>query len=241
MREVLAHIEKKKREFAKLPLFEYMRDTSIDPRQRLAWVPYLAPLAMGFGDLWKYVLRREPTTNEIQQMINKHTYEDENHWRWYPKDIKTLGFCEKFDFKASLEFLWSEETEKTRLLPLQIAMLTCNLEPQVLLVAIEALEATAYITFKMTATVTNELQKTTYKNYLYFGNLHLIEDSTHSLFEEDKQKIIESIRLTEKQDNDAYQVIDQIFDLFTECFHEIIENHLEHHQTVNTKTELVVS
>ena len=57
MKEVLAHIEMKKQEFAKCELFEYLRDTSIEPRQRLSWVPYIAPLSMGFGDLWKYVLR----------------------------------------------------------------------------------------------------------------------------------------------------------------------------------------
>ena len=233
MKEVLAHIERKKQEFAKLPLFEYMRDTSIDPRQRLAWAPYITPLAMGFGDLWVYVLKREPTTNAIQKMINKHTDEDKNHWKWFPKDIKALGFNESFDFSDSIEFIWSEETKKARLLCLQIAMLTCNVESEVLLVAIESLEATANIAFNITAEVANELRRTTSKNYLYFGNLHLIEDSTHSMFEKDKQKFIEEIKLTNKQKNKCYEITDKIFALFTECLNEIMENNF------NSKIECI--
>ncbi|MFS8118636.1 MAG: hypothetical protein ACMG55_09115 [Microcoleus sp.] len=36
MEEVLALIEKKKQEFAKSGLFEFMRDNSINPRQQLS-------------------------------------------------------------------------------------------------------------------------------------------------------------------------------------------------------------
>lgn len=241
MKEVLAHIEKKKQEFAKLPLFEYMRDTSIEPRQRLAWTPYITPLAMGFGDLWIYILKREPTTNTIQKMINKHTDEDKNHWKWFPKDIKALGFNESFDFSDSIEFIWSEETKKARLLFLQIAILTYNLESQVLIAAIETLEATANIAFSTTAQVANELQKTTFKNYPYFGTLHLVEDSTHSMFEKENQFFIENIKLTEKQENECYEITDKIFALFTECLNEIMENTFNTNKKINSKIELIVN
>ncbi|MGB6296213.1 MAG: hypothetical protein WBF90_08505 [Rivularia sp. (in: cyanobacteria)] len=238
MKEVLAHIEKKKQEFARLPLFEYMRDTSIDPRQRLAWVPYVTPLAMGFGDLWKYVLRREPTTDAIQKMINKHTREDENHWKWFPQDIKALGFYESFDFSDSIEFIWSKDTEKARLLCMQIAMLTNNVESQVLLAAIESVEATANIAFSTTAQVANELKQITCKNYHYFGDVHLIEDSTHSTFEKENRKFIESIDLTEKQKTECFEIVDKLFYLFSECLNEIINNTFESNLSGNTQKEL---
>ena len=51
MKKVFASIEPKKNEFAKLPLFEFMRDLSIDPKQRLAWAPCAAPFVMSFGEL----------------------------------------------------------------------------------------------------------------------------------------------------------------------------------------------
>jgi len=60
MKEVIALIKKRKQEFAKLPLFQFLQDKSIEPRERLAWVSFLTPLAMGFGKLNKYDFRKEP-------------------------------------------------------------------------------------------------------------------------------------------------------------------------------------
>lgn len=241
MKEVLAYIETKKQDFAELQLFEYMRDTSIEPRKRLAWVPYVSPLAMGFGDLWKYIFRKEPSTDTIQIMLNKHTYEDENHWKWFPKDIKALGFNKSFDFSDSIEFIWGNETREARLLCLQIAILTYNLEPEILLVAIEALEATANIVFNTTASVVNELKKETNKNYPYFGNLHLVEDSTHSMFEKEKKEFVDSIELTHKQQNESFELIDKIFDLFAECLNKVMKNTLDSQKGKTKKPELEIS
>ena len=47
MKEVLELIEQKKQEFAKLPFFEYLRDESIDSRQRLVWALCYHPLGYG--------------------------------------------------------------------------------------------------------------------------------------------------------------------------------------------------
>ena len=77
MEKVLALIEKKKQEFAKSGLFEFMRDKSINPRQRLAFAPCVAPFVMSFGEFNKYVFREEPTNDPIQEIVNKHSYEDD--------------------------------------------------------------------------------------------------------------------------------------------------------------------
>mgnify|MGYP001796892024 FL=1 len=50
MKEVLELIEQRKKEFAKLPFFEYLADESIDPRERLVWVPCIVPLVMSVKD-----------------------------------------------------------------------------------------------------------------------------------------------------------------------------------------------
>ena len=48
MKEVFALIEKKQQEFAQLHLFKFMQDTSLTPRQRLAFAPCLAHFVMSF-------------------------------------------------------------------------------------------------------------------------------------------------------------------------------------------------
>ncbi len=59
MKEVLELIAQKQQEFAQLPLFKFMQDRRIAPRQRLAFAPCLAPFAMNFKDLNKYAFREE--------------------------------------------------------------------------------------------------------------------------------------------------------------------------------------
>ena len=69
MEKVLALIEKKKQEFAKSELFEFMRDKSIDPRQRLAFAPCIAPFTMGFGDREHNLIWRKSQKNLIDITI----------------------------------------------------------------------------------------------------------------------------------------------------------------------------
>jgi hypothetical protein len=74
MKEVLAFIEKKKQEFSQVPFMKFLQDKSIEPRQRLAWAPAFAFFAMSFKDVNRTVLRKEPATSKLQEMINQHTY-----------------------------------------------------------------------------------------------------------------------------------------------------------------------
>lgn len=92
MSAILKRIFELKRSYAKLPFFEFLRDETIDAADRIAFYPGMAHLILSFGDLNKYVLRKEPTTDEYQARINTHTYEDDHHWRWYLEDFKKLGF-----------------------------------------------------------------------------------------------------------------------------------------------------
>ncbi|MFK0734565.1 MAG: hypothetical protein ACIWVG_26010 [Gloeotrichia echinulata HAB0833] len=47
---------------------------------------------MSFGDLNRYVMRVEPTSDPYQAMVNKHSYEDDHHWPWYLEDLIKLRF-----------------------------------------------------------------------------------------------------------------------------------------------------
>ncbi|HWO08770.1 MAG TPA: hypothetical protein VNN80_04800, partial [Polyangiaceae bacterium] len=91
MREVLAYIKTKKAEFAALPTFEFMRDRSVAPEQRLALAPCMAHYVMTFADINAFVLRQEPARDKYQELVNIHTYEDASHWPWYVEDLAKLG------------------------------------------------------------------------------------------------------------------------------------------------------
>ncbi|MBW4634436.1 MAG: hypothetical protein KME30_21755 [Iphinoe sp. HA4291-MV1] len=229
MKEVLALIEKRKQEFAQLPLFKFMQDKSIDPQQRLAWAPCVAPLAMNFGQLNKYDFRKEPTDDPIQQIINRHTYEDDHHWVWFLEDLEKLGFDNSIKFSDVLRFLWGKETYKTRQICHQIALHTFRCEPIVVLAAIEAIEATAHTAFTMTVQVTQELQQITKQKYLYFGEHHSHVETGHITGTDDVKQFLEEIQLTQEQRAKVFEVVEKVFEVFTEAIHEMMAYVEKHH------------
>ncbi|MEL7241157.1 MAG: hypothetical protein AAGM40_02250 [Cyanobacteria bacterium J06573_2] len=213
MKEVLAYIEEKKQEFAKLPFFEYMRDTSVDPRQRLAWAPCLTPFVMNFKDLNKLALRKEPTTNKIQKMINHHTYEDGNHWKWFLQDLKLLGFDESQNFTDTLIFLWGEETENVRLMAHNLFRM-CSFEEDLLmkLIVIESIEVTANVGLYETGLVAEELRKITNQHYPYFSESHHRLEAGHIHFDSDNiENFFDEIHLTEEETRKAFVLVERVF------------------------------
>jgi hypothetical protein len=222
MKEVLALVEKRKQEFAQLPLFKYMQDKSIHPLQRLAWAPCATPFAMGFGHLNKYDFRKEPSEDPIQQIINKHTYEDDHHWIWLLEDLKKLGFDESMRFSDAIKFYWGDETYKTRQVCHQIALHTFNEEPIIVLAAIEAIEATGNVALALTAEVANELQQITNKSYRYFGQHHFCVETGHATGTDEVEQLLEKIELTEIQREKAFNVVEKVFEVFSESVQEMI-------------------
>jgi hypothetical protein len=228
MKEVLALVEKRKQEFAQLPLFRFMQDKSIDPRQRLAWTPCAVPLIMGFGELNRYDLRKEPTNNPIQKLINRHTYEDDHHWLWFLEDLEKLGFNHSMNFSDAIRFLWGEETCKTRQVCHQIALYTFRAEPIVVLAVIEVMEATGNVAFALTGQVAQELQEITKQNYRYFGQYHFCMETGHLTGTDNVEQFLENIQLTHEQRAKAFEVVEKVFEVFTEATNEMMayaENH----------------
>ena len=52
MKEVFDHISKKSLEYARNPMFVYLRDSGIDSRKRLEFVPWISHFVMTFADLY---------------------------------------------------------------------------------------------------------------------------------------------------------------------------------------------
>jgi hypothetical protein len=222
MKEVLAHIEKKKQEFARLPLFEYMRDTSIDPRQRLAWAPCAAPFAMGFAELNTNVFRDEQTNDPIQKIINEHTCEDDHHWLWFLEDIKRLQMNHELKFNDALRFLWSEETRVPRSVIYELYRCTFKAPTIQKLVVIEVVEATGNILSTTTALVTKDFENINHKNLLYFGDVHLSVEPGHVIGIKKIDEYTKEIQFTQQNIVDYINLVDHIFDLFTELINALL-------------------
>jgi hypothetical protein len=116
MRSVLQAILQAKRPYADRPLFQLMRDEARSPRERLAFFPCMAPFILAFGDLNKYVMRDEASTDPLQVLVNRHTYEDDHHWPWYLEDLAALGFDRPTSMSRMLALLYSSRTRVNRML-----------------------------------------------------------------------------------------------------------------------------
>ncbi|MBD2772767.1 hypothetical protein [Iningainema tapete] len=221
MQEVLALIEDKKQEYAQLPLFEFMQDKSIDPKQRLSFAPCMAHFIMSFSDLNKYVFREKQPVSKIQHIINEHTYEDDHHWAWFVTDLEKLGFNQQLNFTQALRFLWSEQTKVTRQLSYELSAYTLQADPVMKIVAIEAIEATGNILFSRTAEIAAELKAITKQEYIYFGDFHLNLETGHAVVTSGED-LLTKIELTPEQLSSAFRVVEKVFSIFSEWTHELL-------------------
>lgn len=216
MKEILELIENKKQEFAKQPFFQFLRDTSIDPRQRMVWVPCAVPLIMSAKDLNNHALPVESTTDPIQEMINAHTLEDGRHWKWFLQDLEKLGLDQPLKFTDTLKFLWGEETLKARQLAYTLTLYTFPTASVLKLVAIELIEAIGHVAFCAFAEVGSQLQQMTKQNYRYFSPSHLAIEKGHIFGDDEVEKFLAGIQLTEEQKAKSFEMVEKVFESFTE-------------------------
>ncbi|MEG4422100.1 hypothetical protein QUA70_26465 [Microcoleus sp. LAD1_D5] len=222
MKTLLDIIEKKNQEFAQLPFFEYMKDESVEPRQKLAFAPVITPLALEFSELCKRVLRQEPTTNKIQEMVNRHTYEEHFHWQWLLEDMEKMGMNYSMPFSDVVRFIWSEHTKVSRsMLPL-FERYTYQADPIMKLVAIEVSEVTANVFFRATNPVAMQLQAMTGDELRYFGMCHNHIENTHTLHTPASLQAIRDIEVPEEIRQQAMEFIDVAFDYFAELVNEFL-------------------
>ncbi|MBD1803953.1 hypothetical protein H6F98_00475 [Microcoleus sp. FACHB-SPT15] len=223
MKEVLNFIQNKKQDFAQLPLFEFMKDSKIDPRQRLSFAPCGAHFVMSFADLNKYIFREYPPCNQLQELINEHTYEDDHHLVWFLEDLEKLGFAHSLSFPDALRFLWGEQTKHTRQLSYRLAGYALQSDPLRKLVVIETIEAMGNVFFSCTTQVALELQEITQIEYRYFGSVHLNVENGHTTGKTRADKLLEDIQLTEESRQEAFELVEKVFQVFTELANELLE------------------
>jgi hypothetical protein len=221
MKPVLQHILQRKRHYAALPFFDFLRNDTLGIAERLAFYPCMAPFIMSFGDLNRHVLRVEPSSDPHQQLINAHTHEDDHHWPWYLEDFSKLGFDVAALPSNTLRFLFSEACARNRLLSHQLAHLIWKSSPSVRLAVVEAIEETGNVLFALTTRLAQAYTQQTGVELRYLGEFHFRLESGHAMNNEHAE--LARIALEPAARNEAFERVDAVFDLFAGWTDELLQ------------------
>jgi hypothetical protein len=221
MRTVLRAIFEAKRLYAHRPLFELMRDETLSPRDRLAFFPCMAPFILAFGDLNKYVMRDEASTDPHQRLVNQHTYEDDHHWPWYLEDLTALGFDHTAATSEVLRFLYSDRTSVNRMLMPKLAHLLYGATPLERLAIIEAIEETGNVLFSLTATLARRIEAEEHITLRYLGDCHFQLETGHAMSGADHRELAQ-ITLDDAQRARCLTHVARVFEYFNEWTDELL-------------------
>ena len=221
MKPVLIHILLRKRAYAKLPFFDFLRDESIAPRGRLAFVPAMANFIMSFGDFNRHVLRDDTNADDPhQRMINDHSREDDHHWPWYLEDFAKLGFDAQLPSSEVMRFLWSPAFARNRMLSHRLAHLVWLASPAVRLAVIEAIEETGNVLFDLTAKVARQVEAEIGDELRYLGDFHFALESGHAMNNDHAE--LAAIELNDDERADAMRRVDAVYELFEGWVDELL-------------------
>ncbi len=220
MKTVLNKISENKQAYTQLPLFQYMRNSSLSEEERLAFYPCMAYFILSFGDINKYMLREEPATNAYQQRVNIHSYEDDHHWPWYLEDFSKLGFDRLCTPTAWMRFLWSEETSQNRILTYRLAALIATASAVERIAIIEAIEETGNVLFAAMLPLAQAIETRSGIELRYCGEFHFALESGHAAGS-DRLEISE-IQLDETTQARCLFLVDEVFTLFEAWTQELL-------------------
>lgn len=230
MKAVMRELAQAKRHYSKLPLFEFLRAESIPPRDRLAFVPCMAPFILAFSDLNRFVLRVENSTDSVQLLINEHTREDDHHWPWYLEDFTKLGFDRTASITQTLRSYMKDGAQQNRTLGMRLAQLLYDATPTEKLVIVEAIEETGNVLFGLTAKIAARIQADGGPELRYLGQFHFSRETGHAMHGYD-HRVLEAIALSELERMRCLDLAFRVFDMFSDWTTELLafaKNSLAH-------------
>jgi hypothetical protein len=214
MQRVIEHIEKRSAEFETEPLFRYLRDASIDPVERLRFVPWTAHFVMTFADLYHFFLTVQAPKDHFDELVNIHLAEEGSHWKWFLADLTNAGMDPTMKFTDALRFIWSDDTIRTRRLAYEICRMSHGLSSLQRLVMVQAIEATGRVALEAAVPVGVELGARSRRPVVYFGQHHLDTERQHTLEEDDVHRRLTDLQLDAATRTDLFRLVDEVFHHF---------------------------
>jgi hypothetical protein len=197
-----------------------MGDERLDPRERMAFYPCMAPFILNFGDLNKFVLRCEPAADAHQAMVNAHTREDDHHWPWYLEDFAKLGFDAPATPTHWMRFLWGDETQQGRRLMAGLTGLVAGTTGLERLVIIEAIEETGNVLFGAMLPLAEALERRLGRELRYCGAFHFEREAGHAVGADHAE--LARLELAPPERAHCLRLVDEVFALFEPWTHELL-------------------
>jgi hypothetical protein len=168
-------------ELGRHPFFTWVRESPVPLRQRLAFLPALAPFAMGYRDVCTLALPYPAEQDDFQRAINLHAAEDATHSGLFLEDWAALDLDGQLGWGAGDVLWWlfaAGETAAarragTRLYALAVAD---GGDPLLRAAWSEAIEACGAVFFRVLAPLADELVDPACR---YLGSYHLARESGH--------------------------------------------------------------
>jgi hypothetical protein len=233
MKAVMRELAQARQHYSRLPLFEFLRADVVPARDRLAFVPCMAPFILAFSDLNRFVLRDESSQDPHHQLVNEHTREDDHHWPWYLEDLTKLGFDRTVSLTQSLRASMRDDQGENRMLALRLAQVVHGSTPVEKLVIVEAIEETGNVLFGLTSKIAQRIQAEGGPELRYLGLFHFARETGHAMHGMDHQ-VLEAIQLTPVERVRCLDLAFRVFDLFTDWTGELLAyaKHSLEHRTV---------
>ncbi|WP_186644900.1 hypothetical protein [Fluviispira vulneris] len=234
MQQIKAHIEMYNKKYDLHPLFIFLKDSSIDPRKRLAIAPCIAHFAMSFADLNRYVYRDFENIDIFQEIINEHTIEDSKHSVWFLNDIKRLGFDQPMSFAESMAFLWGKDTIGIRRASYDFSACIRYATSFERYIVLEAIEGNGFAFFTATCKAADDLSLLTGEKYIYFGQHHLKMETGHATGETylRLKEAVDNYKPNDEQREKAIKLIDRSYEIFTR-FNDDMYNYASKYNVVD--------
>jgi hypothetical protein len=214
MKHIFEYISTQSAAFNQKPLFVYLRDARIPPKQRLKFVPYVAHFVMTFADLYHFFLTEYPPRDHYQELVNTHLAEEGSHWKWFLSDLSNMDLDPKLRFTDTLRFIWSDRTMKTRKLAYQMCKLSASTSSLHRLVMVMAIEATGRVALEAAVPAGREVEAHSGRKLVYFGQHHLDTELKHTVEDKAVRGSLEDIVVADSMRPELHAIVDEVFNHF---------------------------
>jgi hypothetical protein len=217
MRQILATVEARARAYGQHPLFAFLSDSSIRPADRLGFAPALSHFVMSFADVYRLVLRDESRSDLCSRVVNAHTHEDGDHWRWFLQDLKKLGYDRPQTLTETLDTLWSDVTAHVRMLTYRVCQLGLDASPLQKLVLVESLEAAGKLSLTAAVPTAQAWGEVTGETLIYLGAHHADTEQMHTVEQPEIAEAVRELQVEPEARASLLRIVEQTFTAFEEC------------------------